>query len=218
MSHTRVVSRSSIVLAGLAFVATVITGASCVRAEASPDTPLASPKTQVHFEQRDAGSGAGLTLYRLKGYVNYGTGRSGLGPVAAAHEYALVCTAPCDTALNPGTYQFALSAGTTPPVLALDRSYQLQGNEILEGHFEDRSTLRTAGVVLLIAGMAALIATSVVAIHALSRDPAEELAHPTSFPSGLVTGGLLGGAALGFAGMFMAFQNNVPELEVKPAS
>jgi hypothetical protein len=194
----------------------IIVAPAAVHAEAGADARRAA--SQVRFEPRDRASEAQLTLYRLKAYVNYGFGPHAPQLEGTASEYELVCTAPCIADLSPGTYQFALSAGTKPPVLALDGSYRLQGNETLIGHLDSQSTLRTAGIVLIVAGLASLIVTSVVAIHAASRDPHAQLVDPKPFPAGLVTAGLVGGGVLGLAGIWITAQPDIPELEVRPSS
>src|SRR5260370_20381772 len=79
-----------------------------------------------------------------------------------ATTYTSICSAPCDASLPAGSHQFALSQGSGVPVQTPELS-NLQEPSMLNGTYESKQGLRTAGWVIMIGGPVvglALVATT----------------------------------------------------------
>src|SRR5260370_12717904 len=68
-----------------------------------------------------------------------------------ATTYTSICTAPCEASLPAGSHQFALSQGTGVPVPAPALT-TLREPSTLQGTYESRSGLRTAGWIVAVGG------------------------------------------------------------------
>lgn len=93
-----------------------------------------------------------LTLHVVTG-SSYGvvTGYR-ISGISEEHSFKSLCTAPCTAQLAPGTYELALSSGDGKPIIAR-RVVVPSGPSQLNGEYSSRAGLRTAGIVVLIAGL-----------------------------------------------------------------
>src|SRR5688572_3148075 len=94
-----------------------------------------------------------LTLHEVTG-SSYGI-VSGyrMSAVSESHSFRTLCTAPCTVALSPGTYQLAVSEGDGKPIIA-NRAVLPAGTYTARGDYTSRAGIRTAGYIVLVAGVA----------------------------------------------------------------
>ena len=162
----------------------------------------------------------GLTFYRgggaFAGFVAGapGASQSGLGPgtMVAGTVTSVICTAPCETEMEPGGHTLALSKPNKGPREA--EPFVLEGDATLEGRLESRAGARAA---LRVLGGA--VAATGVALIVLSQTALEDCNEDTHFckPNhGVLGGGVLmvpAGAALFMTAVFI---KDKPVIRVLP--
>lgn len=113
-----------------------------------------------------------------------------------ARDYAIVCTAPCDTQLPPGLQRLALSHHGGRTVEAED-PVQVSGSSTLRAEYESRLGVRIAGYVIMFGSLATGVI--IMATNA-PQCPPTGCQFPTAFWGGLiviVAGGILGSILTG---------------------
>lgn len=92
-----------------------------------------------------------ITFHRVTGTAT-GVAWSGRSAVSVrAFSFERLCTAPCERALEPGSYQLALSSGSGSEVVA-EGYFDVTRPGTLSGEYVDQSALRIAGWITLIGG------------------------------------------------------------------
>lgn len=113
-----------------------------------------------------------------------------------ARDYAIVCTAPCDTQLPPGLQRLALSHHGGRAIEA-DNPVQLQGPTTLWGDYQSMLGVRIAGYVV---GFGSLATGIILIATNLPQCPPTGCQFPTAFWVGgvvIIAGGILGSILAG---------------------
>jgi hypothetical protein len=172
------------------------------------------PRVSVHF----TASEPGLDLLRATGLsesnaVGYGPS---VGPIlfhGESQHYALVCTAPCNPTLPPGSYDFALSAhGRLFSLEPVD----LREATTIHADYASRRGVRILGWILAVTGAFTGGALMVSAVQPSTCPPAG----PCS--GGLDSGRFFGGLAIAgvstVVGVLMGIAKDHVEVAVAPSS
>jgi len=176
-----------------------------------PEAPI-DARVEVHFHA-DVPE---ITLHRRTGssqMVGMGMGFGSRGgamfsPFAArAESYETLCKSPCTLKLDPGTYYFALSSEDGDPV-SDRRAVAITRGGGLVGQYEDNSSLRTGGWVLIGASLVAALGVSIVSIPYADISCVQA---PCPGSNRSLTPLLVGGIAAGLgtlAGLILVFQTD----------
>jgi hypothetical protein len=129
--------------------------------------------------------------------------------------YSPVCQGPCATRLEPGAYRLALAKGSR--IVPVRGPVVVGGPATLHGEYIDRSALRTAGMIIGVAGTVG----GFVMVVAAANSGADCDFNGFCVSRGTIDGGLLaGGVALlvasVVAGSILTFQHDDARITVEP--
>ena len=128
-----------------------------------PAYTVTGRKVAVHVEADEPGMQ--LLVKAGQGVVSgggYSFGGGGFVYGGRVTDYAVLCSAPCESRMPAGTHQLALSRASGG-VLAVDPPVEIERASTLKPHIESRKGIRAAGLLILIAsvtGGLVLIGTS----------------------------------------------------------
>ena len=133
---------------------------------AAPSSAQASAvrdSVQLHVETPQQG----LSLQRLQGSTSVSVWTGNGVATANVDQYAVVCNAPCDVEMEPGTYQLGIADGTGRAIRA-GAPIDIRSATTLQLHYDNREGLRIAGWVTLSLGGAGGLAAVVASLFVTS--------------------------------------------------
>jgi hypothetical protein len=137
-----------------------------------------------------------------------------------AWSFDPICTAPCETRIEPGTHRLAISRGTGGPAL-LPAMTRIDGDSLLTLRYTSRTTERVAGWLTFGVGVAGGLAMTGAGFWMmLMSDYDYDTGVRTNEDSDAGLALLIAGGSIalvsGVVGMIFAFLSDVPELDVQP--
>ncbi len=135
------------------------------------------------------------------------------GAVAmAARDYAVLCTAPCDTQVPVGVHRLALSEHGGHVVEA-DDPIEVRGPSTLRAHYESRVGVRVAGYVV---GVAAAVTGIVLIATSYNGNCDPNTSNCQQFNTGQLVAGFVTLVAGGIVGGIMASIGDKANLQLVP--
>lgn len=154
-----------------------------------------------------------LTLYRADSAAAIVVAGAGGTAYGMARGYERLCSAPCRLQLEPGFHTLAISRGTGPPV-EVEGGVRVDGPAVLEGSYESRSTVRTAGWVTMLASVVAGTALMLVPIFDYDPSYGDGSSNSFDFTPIIVGGAIMSVGAI--VGMILALQSDEVDVGVRP--
>jgi hypothetical protein len=135
------------------------------------------------------------------------------GAVAmTARDYAIVCTAPCDTQVPVGVHRLALSEHGGHVVEAED-PIEVRGPSTLRAHYESRIGVRVAGYVV---GVASLVTGLVLIVTSYNGNCDPNTSNCQQFNTGQLVGGIVTLIGGGIVGGILASIGDKANLQLVP--
>lgn len=186
----------------------------------APDRAARSSEQYTLFVLQSRTSGSAVTsggvgtTFRWGGPGRGGVVLGGGGPAVTrlrSEAFAPLCSAPCELRLGTGAVKLAIAKGDADPI-PVSGYLNLTEPSVLEGEYHDRSTLRWAGFIGGVAGLA----TGIALIASAPEDAGPNQVGGTLDEGRFVAGSLIAGlsSVIGF-GIFGYLRDGV-DLSTRP--